>query len=260
MKTHAPETAISYTLHGKVEAPVLVLAHALAANSAMWRSHRVALEESYRVLSYDIRGHGASGGPSGGCDLDALADDAERLMDSLDLGEVQWVGVGLGGMIGQALALRGSQHVGALVLAGSMAEPTEGLRSTLRERVEIATEQGTGALREAILGDWLTEGFRQMRQRAVEEAEDQILATTVSGFVHCCEAILGLDHLDRLVELDLPVLVVVGAEDRVSSVRAAWAMHERIAGSRLEIVRSAAHLCAVEQPELFDKLVLEFLR
>lgn len=260
MKIRTKDHAIYYELDGKVGAPVVVLSHALAATSAMWEAQVSALEKSYRVLSYDIRGHGQSGSPTGSFCLDQLADDAQLLLDALELGQVHWVGSCLGGIIGQVLALRPSNRIASLVLADTMAILTEETHCGFSERIRSATERGLEAVQQPILQEWFTDGYREREPQQLESSGRQILAGSVVGFAGCCQAILGLDHLASLRELDLPTLVVVGADDAVSPISAALAMHERIAGSRLEIIHSAAHLATVEQAPRFNEILLEFLR
>lgn len=119
-----------YELHGESGAPVVVLSHALAANRAMWQAQIDILQAHYRVLCYDIRGHGESGSPPEPYSLDDLADDAEKLLDALGFDQVQWVGACLGGMIGQNLALRPSKRIAGLVLADTMATLVKEHRST----------------------------------------------------------------------------------------------------------------------------------
>jgi 3-oxoadipate enol-lactonase len=249
-----------YEMHGEAGAPVVVLSHALAATGAMWQAQIGVLEETYRVLCYDIRGHGQSRSHQVPVCLDDLADDAEELLESLGLDQVQWVGSCLGGMIGQVLALRSPKRVAGLVLANSMAGLTEGARSAWFERIKLATEQGLEGLHQATLEEWFTESYRLREPQRLESSRRQILAGSATGYAGCCQAILGLDHLARLRELDLPTLVVVGAEDTVTPIPTALAMHERIAGSRLEILQSAAHLAVVEQASRFNQILLEFLR
>lgn len=247
-------------LSGDENAPVVVLSHALAANSAQWRSQVAALERDYRVLCYDIRGHGSSDAPDGPHSLAELADDAEALLGELGLEQVHWVGACLGAMIGQALAVRGSPRLASLVLAGSAAALTEETRRLWRRQSELIEGQGLEGLAGTVLDGWFTLAFREDGANPTEEWRQSVLSNSPAGLRACYECVLGLDQLSRLRVIDLPTLVVVGAEDPVSPIPAALAMHERIAGSRLEIVQSAAHLVTVEQASKFNEVLLEFLR
>lgn len=252
--------ATYYELHGMSGAPVVVFSHALAATSAMWKAQVEVLQDSYRVLCYDIRGHGQSRSRLGSCSIEDLADDAEALLDALGLHHVQWVGSCLGGMIGQDLAFRSSRRIAGLVLANTMAVLTEEARPDWLERIRIANEQGIEALQQPILEEWFTESYRQCELQQLESSRAQIMSGSERAYADCCQAILGFDHLARLRDLDLPSLVVAGVEDSVFPIPTALAMHERIAGSRLEILQSAAHLAVVEQSQHFNEILLEFMR
>ncbi|MCZ6764371.1 MAG: alpha/beta fold hydrolase, partial [Alphaproteobacteria bacterium] len=103
MQIDANGISIAYELAGPREAPVVVFSHSLATNSAMWSPQFEALQETYRVLRYDTRGHGQTSAPAGAYDLQMLAADAVALLDALDMARVNWVGLSMGGMIGQVM-------------------------------------------------------------------------------------------------------------------------------------------------------------
>src|SRR6266851_4255828 len=106
MKVKANGVEMHYTLEGPANAPVVTLSHSLATDLSMWEPQLAALRARYRVLSYDTRGHGGTEAPAGAYSLDLLADDAAKLLAALGIRDTHWIGLSMGGMIGQALALK----------------------------------------------------------------------------------------------------------------------------------------------------------
>src|SRR5215468_5149804 len=106
MKITANGISINYTLEGPANAPVVTLSHSLATDLSMWEPQLAALRTRHRVLSYDTRGHGGTDAPAGAYTLELLAEDAAKLLAALGIHETHWIGLSMGGMIGQALALK----------------------------------------------------------------------------------------------------------------------------------------------------------
>lgn len=244
---------------GPRDAPVVLLSHALGTSLNLWDPQMAALEARFRVVRYDIRGHGESEIPPAPYTLSALAADAVALLDALGVAKASFAGISLGGMIGQVLALRHPARVAHLILGDTSARiPAEGTQA-IRERIAVARERGMEALVEATLARWFTPRFLAAEGPGVAMIRRLFLRTPVEGYVGCAEAICDLDLLGELARIRVPTLVVVGEEDPGTPVAAARAIHERIPGSRLAVIPSASHLANVEQAERFNRLLLEFL-
>jgi 3-oxoadipate enol-lactonase len=260
VKLNANGIGIAYALEGPEGAPVVTLSHSLAANQSMWDPQMAALTRHWRVLRYDTRGHGATDVPAGPYSLEQLARDAVGLLDALGIARTHWVGLSLGGMIGQTLALQAPERLRALVLCDTSSRtPPEG-RGLWAERIKTAESQGLEPLVEPTIGRWFTPRFVQERRDVVDRVRGMIRGTDPRGYVGCGHAIAALDLTDRLSTISLPTLVVVGEDDPGTPVAAARVIHERIKGSQLEILPSASHLSNMEQPEAFTRVVTEFLR
>ncbi len=244
---------------GPRDAPVVLLSHALGTDLNLWDPQLAALESRFRVVRYDIRGHGESEVPPAPYSLSELAADAVALLDALGVTQASFAGISLGGMIGQVIALRHPGRIVRLILGDTSARiPPEGTQA-LRERIALARRGGMAALVEATLARWFTPRFLAAEGPGVALIRRLFLRTPVEGYVGCAEAICGLDLLGELPRIGIPTLIVVGEEDPGTPVAAAQAIHERIAGSRLVILPSASHLANVEQAERFNRLLLEFL-
>jgi 3-oxoadipate enol-lactonase len=260
MKVKANGIQMNYQLTGAKGAPVVMLSHSLGSSLAMWDPQMKALEPHYTVLRYDIRGHGSTDAPSGAYTLDQLAEDAICLMDALGIKMVHWVGLSLGGMIGQCLALKHGHRIQSLVLCDTAASIPPETLPMRQERINIAREKGMEALLRPTLERWFTPSYLAKNPPELDLIRKQFLATPVSGYIGCSQAILGLNYLERLSEIKVPTLIIVGEEDPGTPVEASRAMHERIRNCRLRVLPSASHLSNVEQAEAFNSALLSFLQ
>ncbi len=259
MKISANGISVGYTLAGPADAPVLTLSHSLAAHSAMWAPQLAELTRRWRVLSYDTRGHGATDAPTGRYSLAQLADDALALLDALQVRRTHWLGLSMGGMIGQTLALKAPERLASLILADTSSRVPPEARATWEDRIKIAEAQGMEPIVEPTIGRWFTAPFRERRPDVIDRVRAMIRGTNPRGYAGCCAAISVLDLTDRLAGIKLPALVVVGEEDQGTPVAASRTIHDGIAGSELVIIPSASHLSNMEQPEVFTKSVTGFL-
>jgi 3-oxoadipate enol-lactonase len=259
MKITANGISMNYTLDGPANAPVVTLSHSLATDLAMWEPQMKALTARWRVLRYDTRGHGGTDAPAGAYSLTQLADDARALLTALKIGRTHWVGLSMGGMIGQALALASPNVFQSLVLCDTSSRIPPEARPLWQERVKTAETQGMEPLVEATIGRWFTPPFREQRKDVVDSVRAMIRRTPPAGYAGCCHAISALDLTDRLPAIKLPTLVVVGEDDQGTPVAASQAIQAKIVGSQLEILKSAAHLSNMEQPEAFTRAVTSFL-
>ncbi len=251
---------MNYELSGKQGAPVVILSHSLGSSTVMWTPQIEKLSPEYQVLRYDTRGHGGSQSPGGAYDLDVLGDDAVALLDALGIERVHWVGLSMGGMIGQSIALRYPDRLSTLALCDTMAVVPNDMQGVWLERIETARESGMDALVDATMERWFTAAFRSAHAQAVAPIRRQFVATAVTGYIGCCEAIRRLNYLPRLNSVETPTLVMVGEHDQATPIAAADAMHEQIAASERVVIRDAAHLSNIEQQELFNTAMLDFLK
>ena len=259
MRIHANRIDINYELAGREGAPVVMLSHSLASSMLMWKPQLKALEPHFRVLRYDMRGHGGSEAPEGAYTLEMLAEDAVALLDALGIDGVHFVGLSIGGMIGQGLALNHASRLKSLVLCDTSAVMPSEAQPILQQRIEAARQNGMAEQVDGTLERWFTPEYLKANPPEVEMIRQQIRSTPLAGYIGCSEALRGLNYLERLPEITLSTLIIVGEEDPGTPVAAAEAIHERIAGSRLVILPSARHLSNIEQAEAFNRALLDFL-
>jgi 3-oxoadipate enol-lactonase len=260
MRIEANGIKTNYELSGKGGAAHVMLSHSLGSSLVMWDPQLEVLEPHYQVLRYDTRGHGGSDAPSGAYTLEMLGEDALGLLDALGIDKVHFVGLSMGGMIGQYLALNHANRLEDLVLCDTAAILPEEAQPIWQERIQLAREKGLDALVDETLERWFTPTFLGQNPPEVEPIRQQFLATPMNGYIGCSEAIRGLNYLERLSEIKIPTLIMVGEEDPGTPVAAGEAMQQRIAGSALVVLPSAAHLSNVEQAEAYNTALMNFLQ
>jgi len=260
MRIKTKTIEINYELSGKAGSPVVVLSHSLASSLLMWNPQMEALNPHFQVLRYDMRGHGKSGITSGPYTLELLADDVVGLLDVLKIDRVHYVGLSIGGMIGQSLALNHAHRLRSLALCDTAAVIPSEAQPVWQERIDKTLSKGMEAQVDETMERWFTPSFLKQRPPMVEIIRKEILATSVQGYIGCAEAIRKLNYLERLPEIKLPTLIMVGEDDPGTPVSASEAIHKRLSNSKLVILPSARHLSNIEQVKAFNEILLKFLK
>ncbi len=259
MKVKANGISINYSIEGPPGAPVVTMSHALAANMGMWNFQVSVLKSNYRVLRYDIRGHGETEVTEGPYTLDQLAEDIKELLQILGIRRTSFIGLSMGSMIGQVLALNYPEMIQCLVLCEASSRTSPEQKSIWDERIHVAKTQGMEAHVEPTIARWFTESFRNKKSDILDTVRAMIRGTDPRGYIGCIHAIKGLDTFEHIHKIRIPTLLIVGEDDPSSPVSNSKTIQERIQGSELVILRSAAHLPNIEQPEAFNKAVISFL-
>lgn len=237
---------------GSQAAHTVMLSHALGCDLRMWDALTThLLAKGYRVLRYDQRGHGASSTPPGPYSMADLADDAARLIDELAVGPVVWIGLSMGGMVGQELALRHPGHVKALVLANTTSGYPAEAQAGWAQRIAGIQQGGLQAIVDGALQRWFHDGFRAVHPEVVALWRSRVLACRQAGYIACCEAISQVDTTARLHRITQPTLVIAGALDAGTPPAFSQVIAARIPGAQLTVLADASHLSVLEQPEAF---------
>lgn len=255
--------ALHYTVRearsGRI-GPTLVLSHALGADAGMWDAVANRLAATHRVVCYDHRGHGDSAAPDGPYTMAQMTDDAAALIDELQSGPVVWVGLSLGGMVAQELALRRPAGLAAVVIANSSARFDDAGRAAWLERIAAIEAGGMEAVADGTMARWFSPRFHHSQAAAVARWRRRLASNEARAYVAAGHAVRLHDTLDRLGQIRLPTLVIAGQLDQGTPVAMSEAIAERVPGARLAVMPGVAHMSALEEPAQFSALLEEFLQ
>lgn len=255
MKAKVNGAELYYEVSGSEGAPWLVLSHSLACSVRMWDPQVAAFKDRYRILNYDMRGHGSSAAPAGPYSLEMLADDVLALMKECRVQKACFIGLSIGGMIGQTLALRNPAAFEKMVLADTTHTQSPEMIKQWDERIAIARSKGMKALVAGTMERWFTPAFRDKPE--ARKIAEVIAATPVNGYVGCGQAIMKLNTTARLKDIRLPVLAITGEAD--AAAPGTRYIGEQIPGAKFVSIAQAAHIANIEQPEKFNQALREFL-
>src|SRR5215831_7800394 len=211
-----------YRIDGLDHRPVLFFAHSLGCDHTQWDVQALAMLPHFRVLRYDLRGHGATAVPSGDYSIEMLGRDALALADALGIRRFAWCGLSLGGMIGQWLGANAPDRVTALVLANTSARFPDPNVMEARRRTVLA--EGMRSMEGPVLARFFSPEHLKSNSPVVAGIRRVLLATDPAGYAGCCAAVRDMDHRPLLSAIQVPTLVIVGDSD----VSTPWQGHGEI--------------------------------
>jgi len=250
-------TPHAYRLDGDAARPVLILANSIATDHTMWDDNVGAFARHFRVLRYDMRGHGASGAPPGAYSIDRLGRDVLELMDYLGIERAHFLGLSLGGFVGQWLGVHAPQRIDRLVLSNTA--PHLGPATYFDERIAALTKGA--AMDEAadtFLANWFPAALRERDDATIRRFRAMILRTPPQGLAGAFAAVRDADLRRTIALIDRPTLVVGGDHDTVTLPEHSRQIAAAIPGARLAMLPTV-HLPNVEMPRPYEDRVLEFL-
>lgn len=248
---------LHYDLTGPEGAPVIAFAHSIGASMPMWDAQVAAFSDRYRCLRFDTRGHGASEVKPEPATVDDLADDLAGLLEALHIGKAHIVGLSLGGMTGQAFALRYPGRLDRLALLATSAEMD---KAAWRQRIETVTRDGYGSfIDEVMVPRWFTPGFAAAQPEIVAGFRARMLANDRAGYAAAANVIVTLDLLPRISGITAPTIIIVGAEDPATPIAMSEQIRSLVPHAEMVIIPKAAHIVAVEQPEMVNDYLGAFL-
>jgi 3-oxoadipate enol-lactonase len=242
------------------EGPPVVMSHALGLDIHMWDELAARLAKTMTVMRYEHRGHGESARPPGPYAMDDLVDDAARLIREWGRGPVAWIGLSMGGMVGQGLAIRYPELLSSAVLANTTARYPAAAAATWAARIAAVEQGGMAAVADAVVDRYLGAEHRAAHPAEAAALRAKLLRCDPAGYLACCHAVAGVDWLDRLVAVQTPTLVIAGGRDAGATPEMARAIAERISGAELVIFDEASHLSVAELPDRFHDAVTAFLK
>lgn len=257
MKVRLDGRDVEYVVSGA--GPWVTLVHALGCNLEMWWPQLSALERCYTVLRYDIRGHGGSSPVAGPYSFPDLAADGLNLLDHLGVEKTHFVGLSLGGMIGQHLALTEPGRLLSLTLASTTSRYPAEVLVMWAERLELVERQGLEPLIAPTLARWFTPSYMQTHPEVMDRIGGMIRGTSVAGYQGCGYCVPRMNLTARLAEIALPCQVLVGEQDVGTPPAMAREIARTVRGAQLAVIAQASHLCNIEQADAFNRLLRAFL-
>ena len=250
---------LNYRLDGDAALPVLVLSNSLGTDLHMWDAQIDAFSQHFQVLRYDTRGHGKSLVTEGIYSIEQNGRDVLALLDALGIEQAYFCGLSMGGLIGQWLAINAPERLKRVVLCNTAAKI--GGPDIWNPRIEMVLRDGPAAmlaLRNASIARWFTPEFAEAETAKVEAVVGMLAATSPQGYAANCAAVRDADFREQLSSIKLPLLMVCGTEDAVTTPADGQFIVERVAGAQL-VEFHAAHLSNVEAGDAFSQAVLDFL-
>lgn len=251
------DAEINYQTFGDAVKPALVFSNSLGTNFKMWQPQIDHFQQNFFVICYDTRGHGASSAPQGPYTLDQLGQDVVNLLDHLNIEKATFCGISMGGLTGQWLAINKPERFSHVVVCNTAAKI--GQEQAWNERAALVREQGLAPIVSTAAGRWFTEPFIQSNAATVATLSNDLGAGSPEGYASCCEALAKADVREQLKDIQVPVFIVAGQQDPVTTVADGEFMQQRIANAELFEI-NASHISNIEQPEAFNQAVQAFIQ
>jgi 3-oxoadipate enol-lactonase len=252
---------VSYTDEGKNGAPVIIFIHGFPFNKSMWNMQVEALRDKYRLIAYDIRGHGNSDSGNGDFSIELFAKDLLSLMDALKIDKTILCGLSMGGYIALNAVVNYPGRFNALILSDThcIADTPEAKEKRMKAIDSIGKNGVKKYADESIKNLFSPESFTT-RKEEVAAVREMIVKTSEQSL---CNTLLALsvrkETCIKLSEIKIPVLIMVGKEDKITPSEAAHFMHEKIKNSLLSIIDHAGHLSNMENPGEFNGQLKKFI-
>ena len=256
--TRANDIVVHHQILGRENAPVIVFANSLGSDFRIWQAVVPYLADRYRILLYDKRGHGLSDAPAGPYTIDDHADDLLALLDHLDIAQAALVGLSVGGMIAQRIAVKAPARVRALVLCDTAAKI--GTRESWAERIAAVEASGIDAIADSVMQRWFTPAFRSAQPDEWAGWRNMLVRTPARGYVATCATIRDADLTGDAARIAAPTLCLVGDQDGSTPPDLVRQTADLIPGARFEIIDGAGHIPCIERPDETAELIGRHLR
>lgn len=249
---------LAYRFDGPADRPTLLLSNSIATDLHMWDDNVPDLARHFRVLRYDLRGHGRSDAPAGAYSLDRLGRDVLELLDALGIDRVHVLGLSLGGFVGQWLAIHASHRIARLVLANTAAYlgPAQMHDEAI---AQVLGAPDSSATAETFVRNWFPARWVDDGLPVVERFRRGVERSSATGLAGARAAVRDADLRRTIKLITAPTLVIAGRDDTVTSLAHGQEIANTVPGARLSVLPTV-HLSNVEQPTAFATTVIEFLK
>ena len=253
--------SVSYNDLGPDDAPVIIFVHGFPLNKSMWDIQTEALKKNYRVIAYDIRGHGNSDPGIDEFFIELFVNDLLRLLEKLGIEKTILCGLSLGGYIALSAVLKHPDRFDGLILNDTqcIADTPEIKENRCLAIIRIK-EKGVELYADESIEKFFSPGSLTKKKNRIAEVKEMIINTPKQTLYKTLHALAERkETCSRLQEINIPVLIMVGKEDKITPIAAAQQLHEKILNSKLEIIQQAGHLSNLENPTAFNTHLVNFL-
>nr|WP_319517500.1 3-oxoadipate enol-lactonase [uncultured Martelella sp.] len=254
MMIRSGDAALHVRDEGPRDGPVVLFANSLGTDLRVFDALVAQLPPDLRIVRYDKRGHGLSDLTPGPYTIDMLSDDAIAICETLDLRNVTFVGLSIGGLIAQSFAIKRPDLTQALVLMDTAAKI--GTAESWGERIAALSEGGIAAISDGILPRWFSPAF--LGSPEASQWRNMLERTTLEGYIACCHALAAADLTEGSTQIACPAMAIAGALDG-STPPELVAETAKLCHATFHIVDDAGHLPCVEKPEAVAALITDFL-
>ncbi len=253
--------SIAYDVIGPETAPTVCITHSLASDGGSWAGQVPALlAAGFRVLRIDMRGHGGSDPVAGDYTMADLAGDVAAVLDGLSIRRVHYIGLSIGGMLGQAFALDHPDRLISILWCDTLPASPPGAAEIWGPRIKAVKEANSLApIAEGSMDRYLSPEFAARNPGRYKQIRDTVLGTTAQGYLGCAAAILNFDFVARLPSIRLPTLVVCGEHDAGTPAADNRRLASLVPGARYEEIAGMRHFPNVEAPDAFNRIMLGWL-
>lgn len=260
MLAHVHNISLWYDDVGPTDATPLLCIHGFPHDHRLWSPQRDALANTYRIITPDLRGFGASG-TSGPYSMDQFADDVAALLTELGITRAVICGLSMGGYIALALWRRHAHRIRGLILADTKASPDDDVTRTKRQHmIELALNAGAAAVADEQVTGMVGASTRLEHPELVGHVRDMLAAAPVEGIIGALEAMMVRpDSTPLLSTINVPTLCIVGDQDVIAPVKEMRAMCAAIPHGQLRVIDDAGHVSNVEQPDAFNDAIAQFI-
>lgn len=251
--------AIRYEEKGTGEP--LILIHGVGLDHVMWEQQANSLSEQYRVIVYDMLGHGGSSHPPGPYSLSQFVAQLVALMNELKIQKSHIVGFSMGGMVAQAFALTHKDKMKTLTIMSAVANRTKQQRQAILSRVEEVKEQGPQATIEPAIQRWFNAEYLDTQEEVINQVRTRLHTNNPASYLAAYTLFATADRelWCQLDQIDVPTFIITGELDSGSNPAMSEQMHERINGSELMIVPNMRHMLPVEGANIVNEAIHSFI-
>ncbi len=242
--------------NGCPDGPAVVFANSLGTNLEIWNQVVSGLPPGWQIVRYDMRGHGKTSCPVAPYSIEELVEDATAVLESLSVTKCLFVGLSIGGLVGQQLALEKPELVAGLVLSNTA--PRLGNHAFWNDRISRVTEHGLRFMADEVISRWFSAEFLRSHPERVQCAKEMLSSTQSEGYVGCCHVLRDTDLTARASEISCRIRVIGGSEDGAVPPQVVIAGSREFAEAECTILESTGHLSCVEKPHRVSTLLQQF--